>query len=105
MMGDRSSATDPREFGHATSAHYDEVTHRIVIELSTGVQVSILASRLQGLAEGSAAERAEIELSPSGLGLHWPRLDADLYVPGLIRGVFGTPRFMAEQSDGGRQNG
>lgn len=38
---------------------------------------------------------AEIEISPAGLGLHWPRLDADVYVPALMQGVFGTRRWMA----------
>src|SRR5580658_2994541 len=31
---------------------------------------------------------------PSGLGLHWPQLDADLYVPALIEGAFGSRRWM-----------
>lgn len=31
-------------------------------------------------------------LSPNALGLHWPLLDADLYVPGLIEGAFGSGR-------------
>ena len=29
---------------------------------------------------------------PNGLGLHWPQLDADLYVPALIEGAFGSRR-------------
>lgn len=40
---------------------------------------------------------AEIVISPSGLGLHWPRLDAGLYVPSLFAGVFGSKRWMAAQ--------
>jgi hypothetical protein len=27
----------------------------------------------------------EIEITPSGFGIHFPKLDADLYVPGLLR--------------------
>jgi hypothetical protein len=36
------------------------------------------------------------EISPNGLGLHWPLLDADLYVPGLIEGAFGSRRWMQQ---------
>ena len=47
---------------------------------------------------------ADIEISPAGLGLHWPRLDADLYVPALLQGVFGSKSWMARQlgAEGGR---
>jgi hypothetical protein len=30
------------------------------------------------------------------LGLRWPLLDADLYVPGLIEGAFGSHRWMQQ---------
>ena len=43
----------------------------------------------------STAELAEIEISPTAFGLHWPRLDADLYLPGLLDGVLGSRRWMA----------
>jgi hypothetical protein len=34
-----------------------------------------------------------IEITPSGLGRHFPKLDADLCLPTLLEGVFGTRRF------------
>ncbi|MDS3860547.1 DUF2442 domain-containing protein [Thermosynechococcaceae cyanobacterium BACA0444] len=33
---------------------------------------------------------AEVEVSPSGYGLHWESLDADLAVPALMSQVFGS---------------
>jgi hypothetical protein len=47
---------------------------------------------------------SHIEITPSGLGLHWPQLDADLFVPGLIEGVFGSKSWMAREmgAKGGR---
>ena len=45
----------------------------------------------------SPADLAEIKVSPAGLGLHWPKLDADVYVPALLQGVFGSKRWMAAQ--------
>ena len=45
--------------------------------------------------DGCTAFKTEkIEISPNGLGLHWPQLDADLYVPALIEGAFGSRRWM-----------
>ncbi len=41
-------------------------------------------------------ELSKIKVSPNGLGLHWSLLDADLYVPGLIEGAFGTDRWMQQ---------
>jgi hypothetical protein len=36
-----------------------------------------------------------IEVTAAGLGLHWPSLDADLYVPDLVKGILGTKAWMA----------
>ncbi len=34
----------------------------------------------------------------TGYGLHWEALDADLSVPGLLAGRFGTQAFMARRA-------
>jgi hypothetical protein len=36
-----------------------------------------------------------IEISPSGLGLHFPALDVDLYLPALLEGYLGSRQWMA----------
>ncbi len=51
---------------------------------------------VQGLAGGEPSELSKIEISPTGLGLRWPRLDADLHLSALLEGLFGTPRWMAK---------
>jgi len=38
-----------------------------------------------------------IEVTPSGLGIHFPKLDADLYLPALLKGVLGSRKWMATQ--------
>ena len=86
-----------REDGHATAARYDRKHARVVVDLDTGVQIAFPVARTEGLAGASASDLAEIEISPSGLGLHWPRLDADVYLPALLQGVFGSRRWMAAQ--------
>lgn len=37
------------------------------------------------LAKASAKERADWRVTPSGYGLHWPLLDEDLAIDGLLR--------------------
>ncbi len=93
-----------REHGFAVSARYDRRSARIVVDLNTGVQIAFPAHLAEGLADASPADLADIEVSPAGLGLHWPRLDADLYVPALLQGVFGSKRWMAARlgAAGGR---
>jgi hypothetical protein len=36
------------------------------------------------LAQASAAELARFEVSPSGYGIHWPLLDEDISIDGLL---------------------
>lgn len=84
-----------RESGFAVSARYDRRSARIVVDLNTGVQIAFPTRLTEGLADASPADLAEIEISPTGLGLHWPKLDADVYVPALLQGVFGSRRWMA----------
>jgi hypothetical protein len=69
-----------RQSGHAVSARYDRRSQRIVVGLNTGVEVTFPPRLAEGLAEALPADLARIEISPTGLGLYWPRLDADLYV-------------------------
>ena len=80
---------------HAISARYDRRRARIVVTLSNGLELTFPAGRAEGLAGAKPGELAVIEVSPTGLGLHWPRLDADLYLPALMEGVFGSRRWMA----------
>lgn len=44
----------------------------------------------------SAPSLRNIEISAAGLGLHWPKLDADLHVPALVKGVLGTKQWMKQ---------
>jgi uncharacterized protein DUF2442 len=79
----------------ATSARYDRRGERIVVSLSNGLELGVPVDLAQGLAGARASDLSKIEITPTGLGLHWPRLDADLYVPALLEGVFGSRRWMA----------
>lgn len=85
-----------RADGYAVEAHYDHARDRISVRLSTGEEVTFAPADAEELAGASPDDLAEIEITPGGLGLIWPRLDAGLYVPALKRGILGSRRWMAE---------
>lgn len=88
----------------AINAHYDRKSGGIVIGLSTRIDVSFPPNVVQGLENASASQLEPIEITPSGFGIHFPKLDADLYLPALLEGVFGSKRWMAARlgANGGR---
>jgi len=79
----------------AVAVRYDRRAGRIVVSLSNGLELGIPVAKAQGVAGAKASDLAAIEITPTGLGLHWPKLDADLYLPALLQGLFGTRRWMA----------
>ena len=83
---------------HAASARYDARSDRIIVELTNGATFAFPPRLAQGLADASADELAEVEISPRGYGLHWETLDIDYSVPGLVNGVFGSKAWMQEHA-------
>jgi hypothetical protein len=79
----------------AIAARYDRRRNRVVLSLDNRVELAFPPDLAEGLDKASAADLAKIEITPTGLGLHWPNLDADLWLPALLNGVFGSPRWMA----------
>jgi hypothetical protein len=79
----------------AVAARFDRRRVRVVVSLDNGLELAFPPDLAEGLSGASANDLAAIEISPTGLGLHWARLDADLYLPALLDGVFGSPRWMA----------
>jgi hypothetical protein len=77
-------------------AGYNVEENRIDMELSDGLRVSIPRSYLQGLQNAQAAEVSDVQIIGRGTGLHWPQLDVDHYVPGLLNRVFGTAKWMSD---------
>lgn len=87
----------PTLFPHAVSAHYDRASRRVVIQLSSKLTVSLSPRDAEGLENAKPSQLDEIEISPSGFGLHFPKLDADIYVPGLLEGFLGSTKWMASR--------
>ena len=58
-------------------------------------QVS-LAKVSPRLIRASSSARQDYQVSPSGYGIHWPQVDEDLTIDGIIRASKGDPQPIAE---------
>lgn len=67
----------------------------LILKLNDGHRHVIPREDLQGLQSATKEQIERVEILGSGTGLHWPELDVDFYVPGLLRGVYGTKKWMA----------
>ena len=85
------------EVPRAISAQYDRKSRQIVVRLSSNVTVSFSPKDAQGLEDAMPSQLTAVEVSPSGFGIHFPKLDADLYVPALLEGFLGSRRWMASR--------
>jgi hypothetical protein len=83
----------------AVSAKYSQ--GRVHVELNNGCAFVFPAKSAEELAGASAESLRVVEVQGRGIGLHWPLLDADLYVPSLLKGVMGTRQWMRELGKAG----
>ena len=81
----------------AKSAAYDAERNRIVIILTTGIEIAFVPEQIQNLGGATADELHDVVIRSSGLSIHWPRLDADFSVQNLLLGFTGTQKWMAAQ--------
>jgi hypothetical protein len=56
------------------------------VDLEDGRTVSVPIGWYPRLAHGSSAERANVQISGAGFGIHWPDLDEDVGVEGILLG-------------------
>lgn len=92
--GRTARLTEPR----ARTARYDGRLGRVIVELTNGCTFAFPPRLAQGLEEATDEQLAEIKILGAGYGLHWEALDADLSIPGLLAGLFGTKAYMARQA-------
>jgi hypothetical protein len=76
---------------------YERKRDRVVIGLNTGIEVAFRPRDAQGLECAKPDQLDRIEISPSGLGIHFPKLDADIYLPALLEGFLGSKRWIAAE--------
>lgn len=95
-----ADAEEPR----AVSVYFDESADRVTVELSNGTDFRFSPSAIEELAGASSQEISQVEISPSGRTLRWKNLDADLSLPSMMVGIFGTKLWMAQLGRAGGQS-
>jgi hypothetical protein len=65
-----------------------------VVEFQNGVTFIYPTELAEGLAGAPAAALSEVNVTPSGSGLRWPQLNVDFSLPALMRGAFGSRKWM-----------
>lgn len=80
----------------ATSARYDRETGRVVVDLVNGCTYTFPVELVQELAGADDEALSDVVVDGAGFNLHWSAIDADLYVPALVAGVFGTRDWMVK---------
>jgi len=93
----RRAAVKKAAYPAVVSVKYNRRTDRIIIELSSGIVLWFSPKRAQGLENARPADLENAEITPTGFGIHFPRLDADLYIPSLLKGFLGSKRWMAAE--------
>jgi hypothetical protein len=68
----------------------------LILKFSDGHRLLIPREDLQGLQSATRAQIAQVEILGNGTGLHWPALNLDHHVPGLLRRIYGTRKWMAK---------
>jgi hypothetical protein len=79
----------PRAYVPATalakSVEFDEVMMRVTF--TDGRVLSVPLAWFPVLESATPEQRARFEIGGGGVGLHWPELDEDLSIAGLMAGV------------------
>ena len=71
----------------AAVAQHVEVTHEaVVVDLADGRSLMVPLAWYPRLAHGTVAERSKWRLIGRGEGIHWPDLDEDISVEGMLAG-------------------
>ena len=78
----------------------------LTVDLEDGRTIAIPIGWYPRLAYGSPVERANFQISGAGYGIHWPDLDEDIGVEGILLGKKSTEsRASFERWLRGRQTG
>jgi hypothetical protein len=74
---------------------FNRSSSKLVVWLNNGCEVGLPLEAIKGLEEANPAELAAYEISPSGQGIHFPAIDADIFVPSLLHTVFQSRKWLA----------
>ena len=81
-----STSPSPIDISQARAQRVSLTDNTLVVELIDGRTITVPLIWYPRLAHGTHTERANWRLIGEGEGLHWPELDEDISVEGLLAG-------------------
>ena len=84
-MNGTPSVTSSLVISRVIKVHITEDT--LSVDLEDGRSLSIPIGWYPRLAYGTMAERQDFQISGAGYGIHWPELDEDIGIEGLLLGL------------------
>ena len=81
-----STSPSPIDVTEARAQNVSLTEAALVVELTDGRTITVPLTWYPRLAHGTVDERANWRLIGEGDGLHWPDLDEDISVEGLLAG-------------------
>jgi len=72
------------EIGDVEAVSVEFTPSDLIVTLADGRKIATPLAWYPRLLEASPADRADYEIMP--MGIHWPRLDEDLSVAGMLKG-------------------
>lgn len=95
-LGSEDEGEEAADEPSAATIRYDRESRRYVLDLTNGATFIFPADACQGLRGASDEDLGEVVIRPSGYNLHWPRLDQDFSIAGLMLGTFGGKTWMRQ---------
>src|SRR5436305_1308700 len=74
----------------AKAIHVMVTQDTLTVDLEDGRTIAVPIGWYPRLAYGTPEERANVQIARAGYGLHWPELDEDIGVDGLLLGKRST---------------
>lgn len=87
MLGTTSA---PVQVAAPKAIHIAVTDDTLSVDLDDGRTIAVPIGWYPRLAAGTATERVNFSISGAGLGVHWPDLDEDIGVEGLLLGKKST---------------
>ncbi len=79
------STSEPKAGERVQHVHFTEDC--LVVDLVDGRTISVPLAWFPRLLHGTVEHRENWQAAGGGFGIHWPELDEDLSVEGLLRGA------------------
>lgn len=99
-------ATKKAVYSALRSVRLDARSKRLVFSLSSGLDLVFSPESVPEFEGASTANLTDYQISPSGLGVYFPKLDIDLYLPSLLSNFMGSKHWLASEMGkiGGKQS-